>query len=286
MTIYIHLKLFNKVPHSLLLSKYFLTSYGINSLVNIVNNQNSFSRVSSTEKNPEFKTLEMRDLKLPKYAFGFKVKSFLSMLGWTGMILAIFGVLSALLSIVISQEFDCFDILPCGLIFGLEAVSLAFAIIWFCLNLFLRKRNNKDDLIRVTEILKINCYAQESLPIVYSVIILVFFDAIKHLHNLDFILYPVTILTIIVSILMIIGVAFKNPKLLIVYIVIAMTSVILFIFFILGFSIYLSWYIISGIPFLLGLIAFFANGLFSVYWMGYVVTLMTIMKKMNQVRNY
>ena len=56
--------------------------------------------------------------------------------------------------VVISQEFDCFDIPPCGLIFGLEAVSLAFAIIWFCLNLFLRKRNNEDDLIRVTEILK------------------------------------------------------------------------------------------------------------------------------------
>ena len=231
----------------------------------------------------------MRDFKLPKYAFGFKVKNFLSLLGWTGMILAVFGGLLSLLTIVISQEFVCyvtFDKSSCGVIFGLGALSLAFGIIWFCLNLFLRKRNNEDDLVRVTEILEINCYAQGFLAIFYSEIILVFFDAIKHLHNLDFILYPVTISTIIISILMIIGVAFKNPKLLFVYIIIAMSSVILFFFFILGVSIYLSWYIISGIPFLSGLIAFFAIGLFSIYWTGYVVTLQTITKKMNQVRNY
>ena len=171
------------MPHSLLLSKYFLTSYGINSLVNIVNNQNSFSRVSSTEKNPEFKTLEMRDLKLPKYAFGFKVKSFISMLSWTGIIMSIFGGLISLFPTVIVLEFDCytfFDKLPCGFIFGFGAISLAFEIIWFCLNLFLGKKNNEDDLVRVTEILRINCYAQGSLAIFYSVVILVLFDAIKH----------------------------------------------------------------------------------------------------------
>ena len=235
----------------------------------------------------------MIDLTLSKYAFGFKVKSFISMLSWTGIIMSIFGGLISLFPIVIVLEFDCytfFDKLPCGLIFGFGAISLAFEIIWFCLNLFLGKKNNEDDLVRVTEILRINCYAQGSLAIFYSVIILVLFDAIKHQLKLKkFIIYSVTIPIIIVSILMIIGVAMQNPLMLIVYIVICMTSVILLMLSILGFSIYLSFFtnsIISGIPFLSGLIAFFGIGLFSIYWMGYVVTLQTITKKMNQVRNY
>ena len=233
-------------------------------------------------------TVKMGDLRLSKYAFGIKVKNFISMLGWTGMILSIIGGLSSLIPITIPIErFDCssFDKLPCGLIVGFGAFSLALTIIWFCFNFFLKKKNNQDDVVKVTEILKINCYIQGSLTIIYSVILVLFFDVIIHLRELDYILYPVISLPIILAILLIIGVATRKPKLLLAHISISVAVVIIFIVFILGYTIYISFfqYNITGLPFITGLLASFGIGLFSIYWIGYVVVLQAIMTKMNQV---
>ena len=235
----------------------------------------------------ENQDLEVNDLTLSKYGFGFKLKSFISVLGWTGMILSIIGGLSSLIPIIIPlQSWDCSSIEHnfkqlCGLMLGFGIACMAWAIIWFCLSFFLKKMNNQNDIGKVTRILKIICYVQGSLMLILSVIVIIGTNLIGFGMGIDYIIYPATSPAIILAILMIIGVAIRKPKLLIVYIIMSVVFVITFILFIIGYSIYLSFftYNISGLPVILGLLSSIGIGLFFIYWLGFVVALQTIMKK-------
>ena len=222
--------------------------------------------------------VELKFLKL--LDFGFKLKSFISMLSWTGMILSIFGGLSSLIPIIYPLDrWNCSK-LPCGLPIGWGAFCLALAIIWFCLSFFLRKKNNQKDVTKVVKILKIICCFQGFLAILYSVLLVLAIILIGIGQELDYILYPTTGVSFILAVLMIIGVVMRKPKLLTFHIILTVAFVVLFIISIIGLNIYKGLQASTGLPVIYGLLASMVVALFSFYWLGFVMALQTIMKKM------
>ena len=244
----------------------------------------------------------MKHLKLSKYGFGFKLKKFLSIWSWTGMTLSIIGGVASFIIIIVSCTFRDYQFLhyhsfPYGLFFGAGVFPLAVAAVWFCLSFFLRKKNNENDLIKVTEILKIFCYIQGTLTITsYIIVVLVgglyfLLVSIALGFNFIYIFHPLNIPVIISTIMMIIGVALRKPTLLIIHVITSMVLMGVWILFILGFSIYLSAFAnpynqIFGLPVLLGLLSSIVLAISSVYWNGFIVALQSIMEvKIKQARN-
>ena len=225
--------------------------------------------------------VDMRDLKLSKYGLGFKLKSFTTMLSWTGMTVSVFGGLSSLIAIVYPLEkFYCstHDAHLCGFIIGIGVFWLTLAPVWFTLSFQLRKNNIQNDLIQVTKLLKIFCCIQGALAII-SCTKIVIIIIILNLHWIVFTVLLILVSSTAISVfLMIIGVVMAKPKLLAIFIFLSMVLVILYILFIIGYSVYLSIFISSGLPFILGLISSVGITAFSVYWHGFVVTFHTIMK--------
>ena len=114
----------------------------------------------------------------------------------------------------------------------------------------------------------------------FSVIVLLGPSLFKFVHEIGYILYPAISPSIILAILMILGVAMRKPKLLMAHIIMSIAYVLLFILFIVGFSIYLSVYTYNtGVPIIVGLLASLSTGIFFIYWLGFVVALQTILKK-------
>jgi len=225
--------------------------------------------------------IDLRDLKLSKYGFGFKMKSFISMSSWTGMISSLVGGLVSFISIIYALErIQCFtnDILSCNFIIGIGVFWLTVTPIWFWLCFQLRRRNVENSLVKVTKLLKILCPIQGAVTII-SCIIVVIIIIVLRLHWIVFTILLILVSTSTISVfLMIIGVVMDKPKLLVIYILLSMVMKILYILFIVVYAIYLSTLDLSALPFLLGLLTSLGVGLFSVYWLGFVVTLQTIME--------
>ena len=185
---------------------------------------------------------------------------------------------------------------PYGLFFGSGVFPLAVAAVWFCLSFFLRKKNNESDLIKVTGILKDFCYIQGFLTIASFITVVIvggpYFAFVTEMltFNFIYIFHPLNITAVISTILMIIGVATRKPKLLVIHMITSMVLMSIWILFILGFTIYLSAFAnpydkISGLPILFGLLASMCSVISSVYWYGYVVALQSIMEvKIQQAR--
>ena len=239
---------------------------------------------------------EMKHLKLSKYGFGFKLKKFLSIWSWTGMTLSIIGGVASFIIIIVCCTYAV-SAFPYGLFFGCGLYPLLVAVVWFCLSFFLRKKNNENDLIKVTEILKIFCYIQGTLTITsYIIVVLVgglyfLLVSIALGFNFIYIFHPLNIPVIISTIMMIIGVALRKPTLLIIHMITSMVLMAVWVLFILGFSIYLSAFAnpynqIFGLPVLLGLLSSIVLAISSVYWNGFIVALQSIMEvKIKQARN-
>ena len=225
----------------------------------------------------------MKDMKLSKYGFGLKLKSFTSMLGWTGMILStVMGVASLIMLFYpIDFQFKCTSHhrLACGLMMGFAVFFLILAVLWFYLSFILRKNNKLNDLVKVTKILKVFCYIQGAITILLWVLIMtVIYILVDNVELIYYLPYILIIPSVMASILMIIGVARTKLRLVSIYITYSLVMVIIYVLIDIGFYVAQTVVRGSGLLILFGLLESFGFVLFSVYWNGFIVTLHTIME--------
>jgi len=122
--------------------------------------------------------MERGELKLTRFGLGFKLTSFTSFLGWTGMFLYTLLGLVALAMLTLPTDLKDFIRGNLGtayqeniyeaianLMRGIGAVMLFISIAFFILNFFLRKKNKEKNLRGVTIILTVICCIGAALQI-------------------------------------------------------------------------------------------------------------------------
>jgi len=219
--------------------------------------------MSLERKDPQIEE-DMKDMKLSKYGFGFKLTSFTAMLGWIGMIASVatgIGGLS-LFTILIDDERAmgriCYSArdggLACGLMIGGGFFLVLASPVWFYLSFQLRKKVQEHDLVGITKILKIICYIQGAFSILFSGPLMVF------------------------PIICIMGIVLRRTKFVKIYIIYTFVMVILF-----KLVVVIGYVIVAvsadfGSYFLFGILEAFGFDLLFVYANGFIITLHTIME--------
>jgi len=209
---------------------------------------------------------EMKDLKLSKYGFGFKLTSFTAMLGWIGMITSLaagiggFSIFTLIIDLARVGQYMCYHFrnpveeLVCGLwIAGGLFLCLSSAV-WFYLSFQLRKKVEEHDLVGVTKTLKIICYIQQAFSILLSGPLMVF------------------------PIICIIGIAERRTKLVKIYVIYTIVMIILFnLLEMIGFIILAST-LNAGTYFLYGILECIGFNMVLIYLNGFIIILHTIME--------
>ena len=243
--------------------------------------------MSLERKDPQMEE-DIKDMKLSKYGFGFKLTSFTAMLGWVGMIksvitgiagLTLFTVLIDLArngtnfcyhsrytadeptcELAINGTQFCYysrypgDELTCGLFVGGGIFLCLISPIWFYLSFQLRKKVQEHDLIGVTKTLKIICYIQGAFSILLSGPLMVF------------------------PILCIIGIVQRRTKFVKIYIIYTIVMVVLFNVIIICGSIASAAMTNFGSYFLFGVLEGIGYNLLFIYYNGFIIILHTIME--------
>jgi len=211
---------------------------------------------------------DMKDLKLSKYGFGFKLTSFTAMLGWIGMITSLaagiggLSIFTAFIDLARNHSarnghFVCLQ--PVGdLVCGLWVAGGLFlclsSAIWFYLSFQLRKKVKENDLVGVTKTLKIICYIQQAFSILLSGPLMVF------------------------PIICIIGIAERRTKLVKIYVIYTIVMIILFnLLEMIGFIILAST-LNAGTYFLYGILECIGFNMVLIYLNGFIIILHTIME--------
>jgi len=221
--------------------------------------------MSLERKDPQIEE-DMKDMKLSKYGFGFKLTSFTAMLGWIGMIASVatgiggLSLFTMLIDLARNGGNVCYhsrypgNELVCGLMLGGGFVLVLASPVWFYLSFQLRKKVQEHDLVGVTKILKIVCYIQGAFSILFSGPLMVF------------------------PIICIIGIALRRTKFVKIYIIYTFVMVILFkLVVVIGYTI-IAVSADFGSYFLFGILEAFGFDLLFVYANGFIITLHTIME--------
>jgi len=219
--------------------------------------------MSLERKDPQMEE-DIKNMKLSKYGFGFKLTSFTAMLGWVGMIKSVITgiagmtLFTVLIDLARNGTNFCYRLneyeLTCGLFVGGGIFLCLVSPIWFYLSFQLRKKVQEHNLVGVTRTLKIICYIQGAFSILLSGPLMVF------------------------PILCIIGIVQRRIKFVKIYIIYTIVMVILFNVIIICGSIASAAMTNFGSYFLFGVLESIGYNLLFIYFNGFIIILHTIME--------